>query len=290
MELFITIIDAGGISAAARQLGITHSAISKRISRLEHRLKCQLLVRTTRGITATEAGLRYYGETKTIVEQIRLIESDMMNESKIPHGTLKVSASNAFGRLRIVPATIEFMKKNPAVNVDLTLTDKIVDLEKDRFDVAIRSGTLGDSSLIARKLTANERIICASPEYLSKAGLPQNVDDLKKHHCLNLNFPSSFDTWEFIGGRQGNANCQIAFSCNSVEALYMACMAGVGIARLPEFLVKEDLSAGRLISLLNDSRLSTGSSIYAVRLPTNILPAKTRSYIDHLLKWFNTEN
>ncbi|MFS3136046.1 LysR family transcriptional regulator [Gluconacetobacter sacchari] len=286
MAIFAKVVAAGGFSAAARDLKMTHSAISKRVKRLEERLKTQLIVRTTRGITLTESGENYLQETKRIIESIESIENAIVNSSGDPRGHLRISVSNAFGRQHIVPAVVDFMKLYPEVVVDLTLTDRIVDLRDERVDIAIRSGVLSDSGLIVRKLASNERIICASPAYLTRKAYPSKPQDLANHECLKLNFPSKFDEWEFRGIRNKRIKLGGSFVCNSVEALHMACLAGIGIARLPEFLLAADLSCGRLISLLNDARLPTNSKIYIVRPAGNIVPAKTRAFIDFLVARF----
>ncbi|KTT63217.1 hypothetical protein NS383_20975 [Pseudomonas oryzihabitans] len=286
MAIYVKVVAAGGFSAAARELKMTHSAISKRMSRLEERLKTQLIIRTTRGMTLTEAGEQYWREAKQIVERIEGLESTIIGSSGTPHGQLRVSASTAFGRQQIVPAVVDFIKLYPAVDVDLTLTDRVVDLKEERVDVAIRSGSLKDSGLIARKLVPNERILCASPAYLADHPRPMEPGDLANHLCLKLNFPSEFDEWEFIGTQNRKIKTGGSFVCNSVEALHMACLAGLGIARLPEFLLGEDLASGRLVSLLDEVRPSTGSNIYAVRPAGHIVPAKSRAFIDFLLARF----
>ncbi|WP_342629517.1 LysR family transcriptional regulator [Nguyenibacter vanlangensis] len=286
MAIYVKVVATGGFSAAARDLKMTHSAISKRVKRLEERLKTQLIIRTTRGMTLTEAGEQYFHEAKRIIENIESLEDAVVNSSGTPRGQLRVSVSNAFGRQQIVPAVVDFMKLFPDVAVDLTLTDRVVDLKEERVDVAVRSGVLNDSGLIARKLASNDRIICASPAYLMQYARPAQPQDLANHVCLKLNFPSKFDEWEFRGTKNRKMKPGGSFVCNSVEALHMACLAGIGIARLPEFLLGADLSSGRLISLLDDVRLPTGSNIYAVRPAGTIVPAKSRAFIDFLVARF----
>lgn len=167
MAIFVTVVDAGGFSPAARRLKMTHSAISKRVQQLEKRLGTQLLLRTTRSMLLTEVGEKYLLEARFILERVDALETAVSGASDAPHGLLRVSASNAFGRQHIVPAAFDFMRQYPAVKVDLTLSDTIADLSRERIDVAIRSATLTDSTLIARKLASNDRIICATHPRIS---------------------------------------------------------------------------------------------------------------------------
>ena len=286
MAMFVTVVDAGGFSPAARQLKMSHSAISKRIQRLEDRLGTQLLMRTTRSMVLTEAGEKYLREARLILENIEAMEAAVGLYADAPRGTLRVSASHAFGQRQIVPAVVEFMRAYPDLRIDLTLTDTIIDIRHERVDVAIRSAVLTDSSLIARKLASNDRLICAAPAYLRARGVPKEPIDLTIHDCLTLNFQSRFNEWEFRSASGRKVSIGGGFTCNSVEALHAACLAGVGIARLPEFLVGPDLVAGRLVRLLDDHRLPSESAIYAVRAPSDFVPAKTRAFIDFLVARF----
>lgn len=282
MEIFVAVIDAGGFSPAARRLTMSHSAVSKRIQQLEDRLGVQLLSRTTRSMVLTSAGERYLSEGRRILESIESLEAAVGLDGGSPRGVLKISASVAFGRHHIVPATFDFMKNYPDVHIDLTLTDTNSDIAREGIDVAIRSAALTDSSLVARKLASNDRIICAAPAYLEVNGAPTRPQDLATHACLKLNFQTPFNNWEFHPKSGANVRFGGTFACNNVEALHAACVAGVGIARLPEFIVSQDLATGRLISLLDNHRLPSASAIYAVRAALDFVPAKTTAFIDFL--------
>ena len=286
MIIFVTVVDAGGFSPAARQLKMSHSAISKRIQRLEDRLGTQLLMRTTRSMMVTEAGEKYLRDARLILENIEAMEAAVGLYADAPRGTLRISASNAFGQRQIVPAAVEFMRAYHDLRIDLTLTDTIIDIRHERVDVAIRSAVLSDSALIARKLASNDRLICAAPAYVKASGVPTEPIDLTTHVCLTLNFQSRFNDWEFRSASGRKVSIGGGFTCNSVEALHAACLAGVGIARLPEFLIGPDLAAGRLVSLLDDHRLPSESAIYAVRAASDFVPAKTRAFIDFLVDRF----
>ncbi|MDH4567015.1 LysR family transcriptional regulator [Pseudomonas sp. BN414] len=282
MAILVAVVDAGGFSPAARKLGMTHSAISKRVQRLEDRLGIQLLSRTTRMVALTDAGERYVREARPILADIQALEAAVLLDSDAPRGMLRVTSSNAFGHHHVVPAVVDFMRTYPDIKVNLTLTDAIVDLRHERIDVAIRSGAVSDPSLVAQKLASNERIICASPRYLELHGVPARPADLAEHLCLKLNFESRFNDWEFRSASNREIRLEGSFSCNSVEAIRTLCLAGAGIARLPEFMVRDDLKSGRLVALLQDISRASDSAIYALRAPSNFVPARTRAFIDFL--------
>lgn len=287
IAVFVAVVEAGGFSPAARRLGLTHSAVSKKVRRLEDRLGARLLNRTTRRLGLTEAGERYWREARAVLDRIEAMEAAVAGHDGAPRGTLKVSCSNAFGHRQLLPAVADFARRHPGVSVDLTLSDAMADLVADGIDVAIRSAALVDSTLVARKLASNDRLICAAPDYIARRGAPEAAADLADHDCLKLNLPSRFNDWEFQS-ESGRRTVRIdgRFACNSVEALHAACLAGLGIARLPEFLVGDDLAAGRLVALLEDCRAPSESAIHAVRPPGDVVPSKTRAFIDFLVGRF----
>ncbi|MCY1300162.1 HTH-type transcriptional regulator dmlR [compost metagenome] len=286
MAILIAVVDAGGFSPAARRLNMTHSAISKRVQRLEERLGAQLILRTTRTMALTEAGGRYVREARPILEDILALEAAIVHDSDAPRGTLKVTASNVFGHHQLVPAVIDFMRIHPDIRVNLTLTDAIIDIRQERIDVAIRSGVLSDPSLVAHKLGSNERLICASPAYLEAHGVPAKPSDLSRHLCLKLNFESRFNDWEFRSSSSREIRMEGGFTCNSLEAIRTVCLEGAGIARLPEFMVSDDVKAGRLTPLLQEFSRPSDSAIYALRAASDFVPARTRVFIEFLANRF----
>lgn len=286
MAVFVAVIDNGGFSPAARSLGMTHSAVSKRVSQLEQRLGTQLLVRTTRMMRLTDAGQAYIGEARRILEAIATLEQGLDQAAQEPRGILRISASNAFGQRHIVPAAIDFMRTHPQVRIDLTLTDQMIDLVASGTHVAIRSAALTDSSLVARKLAVNERIVVASPAYLAEQGTPRDPGDLEARDCLLLNHETRFNDWGYRSPTGRRLKLQGAFACNTLEALHAAVLAGVGIARLPAFLIGEDIAAGRLVSILEEYRPPAESAIYAVRPGAGITMPAARVFIDFLVARF----
>jgi len=282
MAILLAVVDARGFSPAARKLKMTHSAISKRVQRLEYRLGTQLLSRTTRTLSLTQAGERYVQLARPILEDIQALEAAVVHESEAPRGTLKVSAPDALGQYYVVPALIDFMRLYPAIKIDLTLTDAILDIRHERIDVAIRSGVLSDPSLVAHKLSAKERVVCASPAYLEAHGVPVEPGELAGHSCLKLNFETRFNDWDFRSSTSKAIPIEGTFTCNSLDAIRTLCLAGTGIARLPRYMVSEDVQAGRLIPLLQAFSGPTTSGIYAVRAAGDYVPARTRVFIAFL--------
>ncbi|MCC5977242.1 MAG: LysR family transcriptional regulator [Salinarimonas sp.] len=286
MAVFVAVIENGGFSPAARALGMTHSAVSKRVSQLEQRLGAQLLVRTTRSMRLTEAGQAYIGEARRILDAITALEQGLGDGAQEPRGVLRISASNAFGQRHIVPAAIDFMRVYEEVQVDLTLTDQMIDLVASGTHVAIRSAALTDSSLVARKLALNERVVVASPAYLEAHGAPRDPGDLEARDCLLLNHETRFNDWGYRSSGGRRLKLQGAFACNTVESLHAAALAGAGIARLPAFLIGDDVEAGRLKPILEEYRPPAESAIYAVRPGGGITIPAARVFIDFLVARF----
>ena len=198
-----------------------------------------------------------------------------------------MTTSNALGQMHVVPALLEFMRRHPQVEIDLTITDGIVDLLRERMDIAIRSAKLPDSSLMSRKLITNRRIVCAAPSYLDRHGRPQRPRDLADHRCMRLNLPGAFNDWglQWEGGQRHELGR--GFACNSLETLHTACRAGHGIAWLPMFLVAQDIDAGLLVPLLDEYRdPESDTSISIVRPEMDLVPRRIRALVDFLVDHF----
>lgn len=287
LEILLAVVDHGNFSAAARVLGYTPSAVGKRVYQLEQKLRVPLLVRSTRRMTLTEAGQRYVGEARDILARLTALEEDIADDTGNLRGPIRLTSSAALGQLHVVPLVIEFMELNPEVEIELLLTDKIVDLVGEGFDIAVRSGVLPDSSLISRKLTNNRRVPCAAPAYLEQHGVPQRPVDLTTHKCLRLGQEKQLSDWGFIRTTGGVSRLGPGFSCNSLDALHAACRAGRGIAWLPEFLISHDLQTGRLHSVLPDhTEPSAGGGIFILRPEMPYLPRRVRTLSDYLADRF----
>ncbi len=283
LEILLAVVDHGSFSAAARMLGYTPSAVGKRVHQMEQRLRVPLLVRSTRRMALTEAGQRYVEEARDLISRLTALEEDISDDAKNLRGTIRLTSSAALGRLHIVPLVIEFMEHHPEVEVDLLVTDKIVDLVGEGFDLAIRSGVLPDSSLISRKLMDNRRMPCAAPTYLDQHGVPRQPEELTGHRCLRLAHERQLSDWGFNRMSGSAIRLGSGLSCNSLDALHAACCAGRGIAWLPEFLITHDLRNGRLVDVLTDySEVGAGGGIFLLRPETTFLPRRVRSLIEFL--------
>ncbi len=283
LAIFHAVVEAGSFSGAARQLGITHSAVSKRIARLEQRLGTALLVRSTRQMRLTEAGEAYAGETRELLARLRQVEQEITEGTGALRGRIRITAPTALGKQQLMPLLLAFMDDYPAVEIDLTLTDAIVDLVHEGMDLAVRSAFLDDSGLIARRLTTHPRLICAAPGYLARHGWPASPGDLARHTCLFLNLSRGISMW----GLRESPRGQPGFLSNSLETLHAACLHGRGIACLPRYMVAEDLAAERLHPLLDAYRdTQVGTAISILRPETSLLPRRVRALIDYLVEHF----
>lgn len=287
METFVRVVEEGSLSGAARALGLTPSAVSKVLGRLEDRLGARLLNRTTRRIGLTEEGEAYHRRSVAILSEIDEAEQAVGNLHAAPRGRLKVNAATAFAQMWIVPMIPEFMARYPDVSVQLDLSDHIVDLVEEGADVAIRIAALTDSSLIARRLAPGNRSLCASPAYLEKHGVPQSVEDLKNHNCLTLNLSPKLNEWEFdCASEKRTVRVNGTFVANNILALHQAALAGIGIIRGSRFLVATDIKAGRLVPVLQDVHCPGDSAIHAVYPHSRHLSPKVRAFVDFLVERF----
>ena len=287
LEVLLVVVDHGSFSAAARVLGYTPSAVGKRVHQLEQRLKVPLLVRSTRRMALTEAGQRYAAEARDLLARLQALEEEIADDAGGLRGTIRMTSSAALGRLHVVPLVVRFMQCHPEVEIELLLTDQIIDLAGSGFDLAVRSGVLPDSSLVACKLNSNRRVLCAAPAYLQQYGVPQDPAQLGTHRCLRLSREKQLSDWGFGRARGGMARLGSGFSCNSLEALHAACCAGHGVAWLPEFLVSDDLQKERLVPVLADhAEIGAGGGIFILRPEAAFLPRRVRALADFLADRF----
>jgi DNA-binding transcriptional LysR family regulator len=285
IEAFLRSVECGSFAAAAKLLKQTPSAVSRSVARLEERLGARLLTRTTRSLAVTPEGEKFRNQAQKILLELDELERSFGAEKVEPRGKLRVSASMPFGLHRLLPVLPEFTERYPKVTVDLSLTDALVDLVSDRTDIAIRHGPLRDSSLRARKLGSSCWMVVAAPTYLRRRGVPKTPQDLEDHNCLNFNFRRSIEGWTF---RDGNRTKQHHFSGNflgnSGEALRLMCVGGAGITRLADFLVGEDVRAGRLVPLLEEYSKTDREDINALYVGHASLAARVRVFMDFLIE------
>ncbi|WP_035266086.1 LysR family transcriptional regulator [Ahrensia sp. 13_GOM-1096m] len=284
LEIFARVVGAGSMSAAGRELGLSPAVVSKRLRRLEDRLGTRLLQRTTRQIALTEAGQGFYERVVAILAGIEEAEAFVARRSAIARGTLKVSAPTSFGRMHIAPNLGDFMKNNDDLNLNLLLSDDLVDIVGEGFDVAIRIAELEDSSLVARKLASVRRILCATPEYLAENSTPKTLEELAHHNCLTHQVS---DTWR-MAGPEGDVSVRPTgnISTNSSEVVREAVLAGLGIGLRSTWDVGQELADGKLVQILPEYESTSNVGIYAIYPSRQFLPAKVRVFIDYLAQIF----
>lgn len=286
MELFAQVVEANGFKAAGQRLGLSPSAVSKRISRLEDRLGARLLHRTTRSLALTEVGAAYFENCRRIMDEIAEAEREVADTMAVARGLLRVSVPPAFGPARIAPILPDFLQRFPQVRVSVVAVDRDVDLIGEGFDVAIRVSRLRDSSLIARRLTSNRRVVCATAGYFAKHGTPRHPADLDSHNCLVNPVYSTQGTWSFKkGGRLHSVQVRGNLEFTSPQALREVALRGLGIGLLPAFLVNADLRAGRLRTVLTDY-ISEDADVFLIYPHSRHLSPKVRVFVDFLADRF----
>lgn len=284
IPIFVSVVENGGFAAAARNLGVSKSAVSKRISQLEQNLGAQLFYRTTRKISLTEAGERYFSHALTALSAARDAEDAVTQLQKAPYGRLKINIPMSFGRLHIAPLVAEFLKLYPDIQIDMVLDDRVVDLVEGGFDLAIRGGNMPDSALIARKLTPCRNILCASPVYIVEKGKPSDPRDLINHNCIHFSYFTDARYWTFIGeGEPVRVEVAGNFNANNSEILHEVIVNGCGIGRLPTFIAGPDIVSGRLVRVLEKYQMPS-QTFYAVFPERRNMPAKVRVFLDFLVE------
>jgi DNA-binding transcriptional LysR family regulator len=283
MEVFARVVEKGGFSAAARSLGLTPSAVSKLISRLEQRLGTRLLLRTTRALTLTEEGAAYHRASLRILQELN--EADHAVATGMARGRIRVNASLPFGTVFVATSIAGFVQRYPNLSLDLSFTDEVVNLLEEKADVAIRVGNLPDSALKARKLAQSRLVVCAAPSYLKRNGIPQTPADLQNHNCLTFNFRRSRSGWPFRQKRRDfeqvvTGNVQV----NNGETMRQIVLEGAGIARLGLWHVAGAIKSGAIVPLLEEFNPGDLEMIHAVYLGGGNLPGSVRAFIDHMIE------
>ena len=279
LDVFARVVSAKGMSAAGRELNLSPAVISKRIRRLEERLGVRLLQRTTRQIALTEAGQGFYERVITILSSVEEAEAWVTRGRDTVRGVLRVSAPTSFGRMHIAPYLNRFLERYEAVTVDLVLSDAMVDLVGDGFDLAIRIADLEDSSFVARRLAPNHRILCAAPAYLSRNGTPTRIDQLGEHQLISHAGPE----WR-LDGPDGPVQVRVhgPLRTNSSEVVREALLGGVGIALRSTWDIGPELKSGLLVQVLPEYTGSRRVGIHAVYPSRQHLDQKVRAFVDFL--------
>ena len=284
MTMFVRVVERGSFSAVARELGTTQPTVSKQISALEQRLGGRLIARSTRQLSLTDEGQRYYRQCRDILAAIDTAEHSFQTGREAVAGPLRVASSVSFGRMQIAPRLHRFLQRYPEVTIDLSLEDRNVDLVSDGIDVAIRIGELQDSGLISRRLGLTRRRVVASSAYLSQHPEPHTPEELVQHNCILFSLLAKFDTWHFNDGAHSVRVAGNARSNNS-EAIRQMVLSGLGISLSPSWLYREDIKAGRVLPILS-GYAPTALPIYAVFPANRRESARVRACVDFLAEAF----
>jgi DNA-binding transcriptional LysR family regulator len=286
LRAFVKVVELGSFSEAGRQLRLSRSAISKYVSDLEEELGVQLLNRTTRHASPNENGQAYFERALGILAELDAADHAVAQLQATPRGLLRVNAPMSFGTLQLGPALADFMALYPELQIQLGLSDEQVDPVQGGYDVTLRIADLESSSLIARKIVAIDRVICASPSYLDQHGVPQHPGDLRSHALLTYGFLLTGNQWKLTGA-DGDHWIQPSWllCANNAEVLRDAAIKGRGVALLPTFIAEEALRKGSLRSVLHEYKAPL-LTLYAIYPPTRHLAVKVRLFIDFLVDRF----
>lgn len=289
MAVFARVVGAGSLSAAARELGLSPALVSRRLAGLEARLGVRLINRTTRSLHLTDDGARYYEACARVLADIEEADAAVAAGRVEPRGVLRVALPASFGHQHIAPLVPRFAERYPKIQLALSLSDRNVNLIEEGFDLAVRIAHLEDSSLTARKLAPNRRVVCASPSYLERHGTPRTPDELLHHNCLTTNEFAM--EWDYKGpdGRPGSVRVSGRYSCDNWEVLREWALAGLGIALKSTWDVHRLLADGSLVEVCPGYTFHSDVAIYAVYPSRRFLPAKTRVFIEFLAESFGPD-
>lgn len=290
MLIFATVVEQGSISAAARSMGQTPSAVSKQIGLLENQVNYRLLNRTRTGVLPTQEGQDFYEKCQAMADKFKEAEAMIHSLDGIPRGTLKIASTVAFGKSQLIPALPAFMEKNPEVQVSLDLTDREVDLQSEGFDVAICFAEQPKSlDIVVRRIMQSRRVLCAAPAYLERYGTPTNFAELAEHNCLRVAGNSRRNSWnnvEPIDGDKFEANG--SFEGNSTDVVFRATLAGMGIARLPWYMADQKFHSGELVRVMPEYAPPSTDIVITFADRRNLAP-KTRAFVDFMVSQFRHE-
>lgn len=271
LQLLVAIADVGSFTAAGARLGLTPSAVSKAVTRVEARLGVRLLQRTTRRVAFTDAGEAYVARGRQVIADLEGLESEVSSRDGTVRGTLRVSAPAVYGSVKVAPLLVALARKHPALDVHLKCEDRLVDMVVERIDVAVRILSTPPAEFVARMLTEDRRGLYASPAYLRGARAPRALADLASHALI-----------AYSGGSTAPLRGRVVFATDSVLAALEAARGGLGIAELPWYLARDDAAAGALREVLPGA-VPTARKVYALYLPSRYLPPQVRAFVDLLV-------
>lgn len=278
-RMFVTVLETGSFAAAAHRLGTSSGQASKLVSKLETDLGVRLLHRTTRALAATEAGQAYFDRLRGLLDEFDALDTQTRNAALLPRGKIRLSAPLSFGTIRLAPCLADFAKAYPEIALDVHFSDRLVNLVDEGFDMAVRVGKPGDTTLIARKLCSSQLIVAASPAYLAARGTPLKPQDLMQHDCLiDTNYRDPL-RWGFAQNQRVAISGRLTFS--NASACMIAAEAGLGIASSPDFVLADSLASGRLVRILADHQ-EPPMGVFALYPSGRHLALKMRVLIDFL--------
>ncbi len=291
MLIFATVVERGSISAAARSMGQTPSAVSKQISLLEDHVHYRLLNRTRTGVRPTQEGQEFYEKCQEMAEKFKEAEALFLNRDGTPRGQIRVACTVAFGKSQLIPALPVFMEEFPEVQVSLNLTDRELDLQSEGFDAAICfAEQRAHPDTVVRRVMKSRRVLCASPAYLDRHGMPADFRDLARHNCLRIAGNSRRNWWQApdpttAHGFEAKGN----FEGNSTDVILRATLAGVGIARLPLYMTEQKFRTGELVHVM-PQYAPPSTDIVVMFAERRNLPPKTRAFIDFVVRRFHDDS
>jgi len=282
MRVFLRVASTGSFSAAGRELSMTASSTAKLITRIEQRLGVRLIERSTRRLRLTAEGALYRERAEALLGDLDALDAEVTGEARSPTGLIRINVSVPFGRHCLLPVLPEFRRTYPDIALDLKLTDEVVDLYAAQADIAFRAGALSDSSLLAIKLGDVRRRIVASPGYIEAHGTPQSASDLERHECLGFNFRRAAAVWPLrSGGRLTDREVHGLIAANNGETVRHLALLGLGLARLADYHVRDDLAAGNLVAVL-DEEVVDSEAFHILYTGRERTPRRVRAFLDFM--------
>ena len=288
LTIFVAVVESGSFSRAAEQLGQANSAVSRAVKKLEMKLGVSLLNRTTRQLSLTEEGDRYFRRVQLILQEMAAAENEIIETRLAPRGLLRIDAATPVILHYLMPLIRPFRERYPEVTLSLVSSETFINLIERKVDVAIRVGQLTDSSLRARPLFSSYRRIIASPDYIARYGMPETVEELNQHICLGFTDPVTLNTWPVAGSDGQLFQINAGISSNSGETLKQLCITGNGIACLSDYMIDKEMTSGELVEVLADKRLPVAMPFSAVYYSDRAVSTRIRAFIDFLSEHVKT--
>ncbi|MEF3102641.1 LysR family transcriptional regulator [Raoultella terrigena] len=294
LQALVAVVEEGGFSSAGRRLSLATSSVTRQIDTLEQYLGTVLLVRSTRKVSLTGAGERYYQHACRIMADLTYANYEARDHSGMPRGILRASLPVSWSLQYLATLLPEFMKQYPLIRLELTFTDEVVDLAENRLDLSIRLGKISAQNVIAKKLLLQKRVLCASPGYLAEKGVPLLPADLRRHNCLLFSYSSGQTKWFFFRDKTEGVSVEGNLRCNNSQILRQAALGGQGIALLPDWLVNKDVQRGDLLALFPDIRVDVTadedeSAVYALYHPSRRDIKMVKLFVDFIYQFLNQQ-